>query len=218
MSDDLRIEVSGETLILLGERAVYWPKRETLLIADTHWGKAATMRAAAIAVPSGTTAESLGRLDRVLDRTGARRLALLGDCIHAREGYAPSTVRTINDWRTRRASIAIKLVRGNHDQRAGDPPPGFEFHCVDAPLIDSPFVFQHFPRPSEDGYTLAGHLHPAIRVHGPAAQSATLPCFWFTESFGVLPAFGSLTGTAKIKREPNDRVFGIAGGEVIEVD
>jgi DNA ligase-associated metallophosphoesterase len=217
LSIDLEIDVAGERLLLLPERAVYWPRRETLLIADTHWGKAATMRAAAIPIPSGTTGESLRRLIKTLERTNAKRIVLLGDCLHARNGRSVETLAEINDWRTRFRSLEIELVRGNHDQHAGDPPSELSIHCVDAPQMDSPFIYCHFPKEKEGGYTLAGHLHPAIRLRGNAAERATLPCFWFGPRVGVLPAFGGLTGMAKIKPDPGDRVCAIAGDEVIEI-
>ncbi len=217
MSLDLEIELAGERLLLLAERAIYWARQETLLIADTHWGKAATMRAAAIPIPSGTTGESLGRLMRVLDRTGAKRIVLLGDCLHARRGRAEETLAEIAAWRARYREIQIELVRGNHDQHAGDPPDDLEMRCVDAPQVDAPFVYRHFPKQSEGGYTLAGHLHPAIRLRGNGAERATLPCFWFGAQVGVLPAFGGLTGMAKIQPEPGDRVCAIAGDEVVEI-
>lgn len=213
----LDIQVAGETLQLLPERAAWWPRRGTLFIADTHWGKAATMRAAAIPVPGGTTREGLDRLTRALERTGAERLMLLGDCFHARQGRASATISEILDWRERHSALDIALVRGNHDRHAGDPPPGLGIRCLNAPESDSPFVYRHFPAPSNGGYTLAGHLHPAIRIYGNAAQRATLPCFWFNDAVGVLPAFGGLTGSAKIEPAPGDRVFAIAGDEVVGI-
>ena len=217
MSLDLEIDLAGERITLLPERAAYWRARETLLIADTHWGKAATMRAASIAVPSGTTGESLARLTRVVARTGANRIVLLGDCIHARQGRAESTFAEIAAWRARHAGLAIELVRGNHDHRAGDPPEEFHIRCVNAPVPEMPFVYRHFPKSSDPGYTLAGHLHPAIRLRGNGAERATLSCFWFSDRIGVLPAFGGLTGSAKIAPAPGDRVCAIAGDEVIEI-
>jgi hypothetical protein len=36
--------VAGEKLGLFAERAIYWPARSTLLVADPHFGKAATFR------------------------------------------------------------------------------------------------------------------------------------------------------------------------------
>ena len=67
MSDgDLNINLLGESMVLLPERAMYWPARETLFIADPHWGKAATFRSYGIPVPAGTTDEGIARLDRLV--------------------------------------------------------------------------------------------------------------------------------------------------------
>ncbi|HYG62842.1 MAG TPA: DEAD/DEAH box helicase, partial [Thermoanaerobaculia bacterium] len=80
---DVRIDIAGEPLVLLPERALLWERRATLVVADAHLGKAAAFRAAAIPLPGGTTTEALGRLAAALSRTGARRLLLLGDFFHA---------------------------------------------------------------------------------------------------------------------------------------
>ena len=212
---DAEIELAGESLKLLPERAIYWPRRATLLIADTHWGKAAALRANAVPVPRGTTAEDLARLSAALDRTQASRLVLLGDVIHAREGRAPATLAAVGRWRERHAALDILLVRGNHDQRAGDPPEELGIRCVDAPFGEQPFVYRHFPHESPDGYALAGHIHPAIKLYGGGGQRATLPCFVFGRRVGILPAFGGFTGMGRIHPGPDDRVYAIADGEVI---
>jgi metallophosphoesterase superfamily enzyme len=78
-------------------------------------------------------------------------------------------------------------------------------------------VFQHFPAPSPHGYALAGHTHPAVRVHGRGGETATVPCFYFTPTHGTLPAFGALTGCAIIRPAEEDRVYGIAGDEVVPI-
>src|SRR5688500_7489691 len=96
---DLMVEVEGERLHLMPERAIWWERRGTLLVADPHWGKAATFRAGGIPVPSGTTLEGLARLDAALERTGASRLVFLGDYLHAREGRAPGTLQLLAEWR-----------------------------------------------------------------------------------------------------------------------
>src|SRR6185436_14749101 len=116
------IDVRGETLVLLPERAVFWPRASTLLVADPHFGKAAAFRAAGVPVPRGTTTEALSRLDRAIDRMDARRVVFLGDFLHAREGRAPEMLRVLAEWRARRSALDVVLVRGNHDKRAGDPP------------------------------------------------------------------------------------------------
>src|SRR5690606_28695628 len=117
----------------------------TLLVADAHWGKAASFRAAGVLVPGGTTAEGIARLDRALDRTGARRIVFLGDYLHSRSGRAPGTLERLVAWHRSRPDVEQVLVRGNHDRGAGDPPPGTGVHAVDAPVAEPPFVLDHHP-------------------------------------------------------------------------
>ena len=209
------ISLQGETLQLFAERAAFWKRKETLLIADTHWGKAATMRSAGIPIPGGTTTADLARMTELVRRTGARRIVFLGDVIHARSGRAAATLGAVARWRAEHLHLELVLVRGNHDKGAGDPPAQLGMRCVDAPELEPPFVFQHFPAPSSQGYALAGHTHPAVRITGRAGQRAKLACFHFTPSCGTLPAFGSLTGCAIINPAPADRVYGIADDEVL---
>jgi len=214
---DALLEIVGERLFLLPERAMYWERASTLFVADPHFGKAASFRAAGVLVPRGTTSETLTRLDVALGRTGAQRVVFLGDFLHALEGRSPETLRTINDWRAARVSIDMMLVRGNHDARAGDPPRELDLLCVNGPMVEPPFVFAHHPRRSDDGYVLAGHVHPGVRLSGAAREHARLPCFWFGSEVGVLPAFGEFTGLADVSPVPGDRVWVVADGEVIGV-
>jgi uncharacterized protein len=213
----LDVEIAGETLTLLPERAAYWTRARTLLVADPHWGKAATFRASAIPVPRGTTTEGLARLDAIVARTAAVRVIFLGDYLHARDGRSPETLRVLADWRVANSRLDLVLVRGNHDRRAGDPPPELGVTSVDAPMVESPFVLAHHPTSSVDGYVLAGHLHPGASLTGRGRMHERLPCFWLGRGCGVLPAFGEFTGLADVTPEPGDRVFAVAGGTVMEV-
>ncbi len=213
----LRVDARGEELLLLPERAVFWPRRETLLVADAHFGKAASFRAAGVPVPHGTTADALTRVDALLDRTSARRVVFLGDFLHAKEGRSPSTVRALTEWRARHHAIDMTLVRGNHDRRAGDPPTKIAIDCEDGPLHEEPFAFAHHPRAVPGAYVLAGHLHPAAVMTGPARQRERLACFWFGTEIGVLPAFGDFTGVSEVRPVVGDRVFVIADESVFEV-
>lgn len=209
----MQITVAGEPLELLPERAVYWPREATLIVADLHWGKAASFRAAGIPVPGGTTTADLARLDAALLGTGARRLLVLGDLIHARTAQqARTTLARIHEWRLRWGGLECVLVRGNHDHAAGDPPLALGFQVLDQ-AFESPFVFRHHPSVSDLGYTLAGHLHPGIRLSG-RGDRLRLPCFHFGRRSGVLPAFGSFTGWAAPALAPGDRLFVIGDGEV----
>lgn len=210
------VAIRGETLWLLPQRVAYWVAARTLLVADAHFGKAAAFRSLGVAVPGGTTGAALERLDAALDATGARRVVFLGDFLHAREGRAPATLAAVSAWRARRPEVEMLLVRGNHDRGAGDPPPEAGISCADAPVVEPPFVLAHHPADSRDGYVLAGHVHPGALLVGAGRQRERLPCFWQRRGCLLLPAFGDFTGLGEIAPEPGDRVFILAGDEIVQ--
>lgn len=55
------IDLAGHRVLLLLEKALYWPARKMLVIADIHFGKAASFRAQGVPVPRGTTTETWTR-------------------------------------------------------------------------------------------------------------------------------------------------------------
>jgi DNA ligase-associated metallophosphoesterase len=215
---DILLDLAGEQLRLLPERAVFWPSACALVVADLHWGKAAAFRSAGIPIPGGATRRDLDRLDAAIARTGARRLIVLGDLFHARAGRVASrTLADLRRWRGERDALEIQLVRGNHDRHAGDPPADLRVNCLDAPAFMPPFVLRHEPLAAETGYTLAGHVHPGIVLAGRGLFRERLPCFVVGERMAVLPAFGSFTGLGMVTPEEGERVFVVADDEVVEV-
>jgi DNA ligase-associated metallophosphoesterase len=215
--NDCAIELSGETLWLLPEKAIYWPARSTLVVSDLHIGKAAAFRAAGVPVPEQTTGATLDKLARAVARTGAERILCLGDLLHAPTGRTDATLEAVAAWRERHAGLSIVLVRGNHDMHSGDPPPTWAIECVDEPWEEGPFTWRHKPGLAAGRYALAGHIHPALALDGAGRQRLTLPCFLFGPQLGVLPAFGEFTGAALVRPAPGDRVYVIAGEQVMAV-
>jgi DNA ligase-associated metallophosphoesterase len=204
------LELCGQHLVLRSDRSLFWPGPGALLIADPHFGKADAFRAAGVPVPGGT-AGPLARLAAALDATAAERLIVLGDFWHSRDGRTDRVASELAAWRASRPNLRIELVRGNHD-RAGLPPDGWGEWSAE--VAEPPFRFAHFPDPSDEGYTLAGHLHPGVVL---GRERLRLPCFWFGPRVGVLPAFGDFTGAARVTARRGDRVFAVAGTEVVDV-
>lgn len=203
--------VGGERVALLAERALYWPRMRALFVADVHLGKAATFRAAGVPLPRGSTASDLARLTRIVERTAAARLVVLGDLLHAKAGRVAALTDAVVAWRSRHPALEILLVRGNHDTRAGDPPLSWGIACVDEPFALPPFLACHAAEAPRSGYALCGHVHPGVRIHGAAEQSAWLSCFVLGERRAILPAFGRFTGLAAIAPHANERIVAIAG-------
>ncbi len=208
------VAVAGETLWLLPQCAVFWPRTETLLVADAHFGKAAAFRRGGIPVPTGTTGENLRALAAVVRVCRARRIVFLGDLVHSAAGKRGADA-AFTEWRAAHVELDLVLVRGNHDRHAGDPPPGWRVTAVPEPFAAEGFALCHAPGPVSGFYALAGHIHPSARIHGRGRDHLRLPCFWFTQTYAVLPAFGALTGTADVEPREGDRVFLALGDRVI---
>jgi DNA ligase-associated metallophosphoesterase len=213
----LTLCVGGETLQLLPQKAVLLPRSRTLLVADAHIGKAVSFRALGVPVPRGTTSETLSLLAQLVRRHSVRRIVFLGDFLHSARSHAPATLAAVARWRESHAELELVLVRGNHDDRAGDPPASWRFVVRDEPLHEDGLALCHHPQSRAGAYVLAGHLHPCVGVGGRAHDRLRLPCFHFGAQFGVLPAFGSFTGMHPIRCEPGDRVFAVADETVQEL-
>lgn len=191
--DAIDVVLAGETLRLYADRALYWPARRRLLVADLHLGKDDTFRAAGIALPAGGTRHDLDRLSALVEHSGAEALWFLGDLLHGPLVDAPWR----SDWarfRARHASLEMLLVEGNHDRAAARA--GLDIQHRRDPVEDDhgPLVFAHAPRPAQEAdgrLVVCGHLHPVVRVPGFRGR---FPAFAQTGHQLVLPAFSLFTG------------------------
>jgi DNA ligase-associated metallophosphoesterase len=211
------IELAKENVTLCPQRALFWPRQQTLFIADAHFGKAATFRARGVFVPHGTTADNLLRLDHLIDTWQAQRIVFLGDFFHAREAQNSATLAALLTWRSRHRAVTLSLVAGNHDQHAGPPPSELDIELLGDAATLGPFALRHHPHEVAGHYVLCGHLHPGYRLSGRAHESAHVPCFWLKQSVGILPAFGAFTGAMTVSAAKGERIFLAGPDRVREV-
>jgi len=210
----VQVELDGGRVQLLPQRAAFLPDHGMLLVADAHVGKASSFRRWGVPVPEATTHDTLDRLDALVAATGAAQVVFLGDLLHSARGRAAGTLAAFKEWRDGRPGLDLTLVRGNHDDRAGDPPADWDVSCVDEPLRVGGLALCHHPEPVAGAYVLAGHLHPCAWVGGRAHDRLRLPCFHLGAQVGVLPAFGAFTGMHPVRPVPGDRVFVTTGDEL----
>lgn len=222
----VEIEIGGERVVLLASRAAYWPARRTLLVADLHLGKCEALRANGVPLPDGVLREQISRLDAAVKETGAERVLVLGDLLHAPIGTTGRMVECFAAWRATpqpSGPVAMALVPGNHDRMLGAAAAAWGLEVLPETHVEGPFTFTHIP-PAGGGVVNAaagttvwcGHLHPAVTVRS-AADAIKLPCFWVREGLVVLPAFSAFTGGAGFRRGVGDRVYAVAEGCVIGV-
>ncbi len=213
--------LADQTIDLLPSGAIFLPQHNTLLVADVHFGKASSFRQLGVPVPHGTTLENLLALSQDLQDTQARQLIFLGDFLHSRYSQTNELHTALKTWRNQHQDLSMILVRGNHDSHAGDPPASLKIDIVDEPFALGSFALCHHPQTVAGKYTLAGHWHPCITLHGTARERLRLPCFWLGDKavhpVGILPAYGSFTGMHPIERRDSDAVFAIAGEVVRRV-
>jgi DNA ligase-associated metallophosphoesterase len=205
--------LKNEELLLLPEKAIWFPEHKVLLVSDVHLGKGAHFRKSGIPIPKDLSQEDLANLSDLITHYQPQKIIFLGDLFHS----------DINDdwnwfslWRQLHQEIEIILIKGNHDiistalyQRLG-------IQVVDEMTL-GPFVLLHnLPKQQKQEYVLAGHIHPGIKLRGKGRQSLTVACFYFTPGYAILPAFGKFTGKACIEAKEGDTVFAIAGKKVLK--
>lgn len=216
------IELAGQSVQLLPERAAFLHESKTLLVADLHFGRQHAWHAEG--KPIGDAAavasleEPLERLAAAIEATGARRVLVLGDLLHAPAGLTDDMIARVARWR-RNVSAPIELVPGNHDRRLHLVVREWSLHVHDSILIEPPFAFTHDPAgipAREANIVWCGHVHPLVhlRTRGDALR---LPCFCFGATTALLPAFTGMSSGATIRPEPGDRVFAIADSDVVDV-
>lgn len=212
---EVKIEIAGEEIWLLPERAAYWPRKKWLICADLHWGKAETFQHWGLPVPSAVLENDLERLERIYRATGAEAILVIGDLVHARVGLSEGLRERVGDFFARTCAQMI-LVRGNHDRALREVPAGWRLRVVEDFLEEAPFRFRHDDGPPAGFFQWLGHLHPLWVTQG-AGDRLRLPCFWQQPAAMTLPAFSVFTAGQVVKSGPRDRVFVPVEDSVLEV-
>jgi metallophosphoesterase superfamily enzyme len=83
MHSSVVIEINGQTLELLPQKAIYWKSARTLIVSDLHLGKSGHFRKSGIPAPAGINQKNLNRLDKLLQSFKPNRLLILGDLFHS---------------------------------------------------------------------------------------------------------------------------------------
>ena len=212
------ITIHGETLFLMPDRALWWPSRKQLIIADLHLGKASHFNRHGSVLPNTPAVRDLQKLHLLCELLHAQSLLVLGDLFHSEYN---NEFELLKIFKSNFPALRLEVVKGNHDilTNADYQSAGIILH--EQYLEDGPFAFVHDPLEvkHETKYLIGGHIHPGVVLYGKARQHARLPCFYFTEKYAVLPAFGALTGLHALRRQhPEDRIFALVGEKVVELN
>lgn len=209
----LEITIEEERLILLPEKALYWPAQKAIIVADMHWGKTAHFRKHGIAIPLKAQHNDEKRLSELVRKHNAERLIIAGDMFHSK---ANNETENFTHWRKAHESLEVELVIGNHDILPREAYSKFNIIVHKDLLEQGPFTIIHDTPEVENGFYIHGHVHPAFATGGKGHRKLTLPCFAQSERRLILPAFGSFTGKHKLSKKDFKHIYVIADTEVIQ--
>lgn len=205
----------GNEIDLLPEKAMWMPESKTLVIADLHFGKVEHFRAAGIAIPAQANLQTLSALQNLLDRHHPSTVIFLGDLFHSVKNQSFMDVKSFLEMYPK---VDFILVIGNHDIMKAHDYTELGLRLSDEWMLGNLWL-THEPQDEvrPNMYNLAGHIHPGVKLKGRARQSLTLPCFFFGEHNGILPAFGYFTGKAILKINHKSVIFAIAEDTIIPI-
>jgi uncharacterized protein len=219
MQVPLKHDLNGKSCWLSPGRCLFLEDQHMLVLSDLHFGKTGHFRKAGIGVPQQVYQEDLHRLLEQVMFFKPETILFTGDLFHSDENREHELFAR---WRQSMTQAELILVRGNHDRLPDSMYTSLNIKPVSGHLIRDGYGFIHDPfetLPSPDPYWFSGHLHPGIRILGLGKQSLSFPCFHFTPSLAVLPAFSKFTGIKMVDPAAGDDVYAIvpssSGGHTV---
>lgn len=215
--DFIKHSILDNSFLLSTGRCIFWEEEKALILSDLHFGKTGHFRKHGIAVPQTIFKEDMQRLVAQIQFFKPTQLIVVGDLFHS---DANKEMDMFVKWRNDFAHLHIKLIVGNHDilPKTWYNEAGIE--CIRHQWQSGPFIYTHDKAECnsiDDCYIFSGHIHPSIALYGNAKQALKFPCFYFTKTYAVLPAFGRFTGSHTIKPANGDKIFALAQNKIIEM-
>lgn len=208
MGKDLLIKKCGQNLWLSPLRAVFWEEARMLILSDLHVGKSMHFRKSGIAVPGQVFNADLQRLDSLLNFYNPDKLLVTGDFFHS---HANDEHEQFSRWRQQHNRLRCCMVRGNHEILTDQAYTALGIEVLGTDFDWSPFHFTHVYSTtlSTQHYVFSGHLHPGIKLSGYGRQSLVFPCFYFSSTYCILPAFSRFSGKYILQPQSGDEIFAI---------
>lgn len=196
------IHRNGNRFLLDPAGVVLWPAQRTLIVADLHLEKGASIAARGSLLPPYDSRTTLDRLALLLRHYAPERVLALGDSYHH------SAARLSGEDATRLARLEaahhFMWIAGNHDHAAG----GVAWHS------EGDCRFRHQAGVVDLGaIEFSGHFHPKARIATRAA-AVSRPCFVTDRHRVLLPSFGAYTGGLDVTSPPIRALFP-RGGQVL---
>lgn len=209
----------NQTFWLSPQRCVYWEEEKILIVADLHFGKSGHFRKAGIPVPQDVFKKDLHTLFHCIQFFQPKQLIIVGDMFHSK---ANKEMDLFARWRSDIGWLHLSLVKGNHDILHNSFYANNAIEVFNETLSINDVAFVHDIvavnfETTGSNYFFSGHIHPGVSIHGGSRQSISMPCFYFSQQYAVLPAFSGFAGYCIVRPKKSDAVFAIAGTNVMKL-
>ncbi len=208
--------ITGEPAVLVGD---------SLVVTDLHIGVEIEFKRRGVHIPSQTK-DMVKRLDRLLEKTKAKRLILMGDIKHRVPGTSFQELKEIPGFFhhfTRK--VKAEIVPGNHDTNLKALAPKAIIHPAKGVLVGDAYLCHGHAWPSEKflraRYIIMGHSHPQVEFRNSLGYRWSEPV-WLRaplkkavlkkrfKSAGkgklpmlvVMPSFNRFAGGESVNRKP----------------
>ena len=203
-----------ESWRLLPERALYRPRTRALILSDVHLGKAHDFQAAGVPVPTSVHDADFARLAKLIYVHRPAKVLVLGDLVHSHRQPYPDQAARFGGLRVAFRDVKWTLVLGNHDVRARAHLETWGFDEIVDELEDEDLWFTHDDLGERPG--VSGHVHPVVKL-STGFDRLRLPCFVVGGKKLLLPSFGEFTGGYEVRPARGERIYAVAGRDVVAV-
>jgi hypothetical protein len=195
----------GLSLQLDLDGVLYWPEERLLVAADLHLEKGTSYaRSAGRHLPPYDSAQTVARLECLVERYQPLRVVALGDSFHDRAGAARLNGEVAERIRKLSDRVDWIWIHGNHD-----PLPPKQLGGRGAVEIAiGPLVFRHDAHRERhgEGGEVIGHYHPVASV-STRGRSFRRRCFAIGRDRLLLPAFGAYAGGLNVREKAIRRLL-----------
>ncbi len=197
MNRSIAFQWHGLSLQLDLDGALYWPEERLLVAADLHLEKGSSYASSAgRLLPPYDSAQTVARLERLVETYRPLRVVALGDSFHDRRGATRLDAEVAERIRRMSDRVDWIWIHGNHDPK----PPSQLGGRGAVEIAMGPLVFRHDARegqPEEVG-EVVGHYHPVASV-ATRGRSFRRRCFAIGTRRLLLPAFGAYAGGLNVR-------------------